>query len=188
LHFWGVLVVPALFGCKSDSHPSASLAGGSGQAFHDNAAKRALSTTPRGWSGASASALAAILPDAAPPFRATAPIERSRGFIRRVYGAGTRSVDITIAQFEPGPGGFERWVANSAGYPQATLALPASLANGFFTCASDLGAAPCDLHIQLRSGFHVEAMGNGRVGRADLLELLSHLRLGDLAYSTSSSL
>ncbi len=185
---WGALVVPALFGCKSDFHPSASLAGGSGQVFHEKGAKRGLSIAARGSSGASASALAAILPDAAPPFRATAPIERGRGFIRRVYGAGTRSVDITIAQFEQGPGGFERWMVNSAGYPQARLALPASLANGFFTCASALGGPPCDLHIQLRSGFHVEAMGNGHVGRADLLELISHIRLDDLAYSTSSAL
>ena len=85
-------------------------------------------------------------------------------------------------------GAFERWVAGSANYAQAPLPLPASDANGFFTCVSDSAESACDLHIQLRSGFHVEAMGNGRVPRADLAEFLTHIPLGDLSDSAFAEL
>jgi hypothetical protein len=78
------------------------------------------------------------------------------------------------------PGDYNRWVASSANYPQAELPLPGGEANGFFTCTSEAKDAPCDLHIQLRAGIHVEAMGNGRVPRADLTMLLAHVPLAAL--------
>jgi hypothetical protein len=62
-------------------------------------------------------------------------------------------------------------------YPQVSLPLPADEANGFFTCASGRNDAACDLHIQLRKGFHVEIMGNGRVPRTELTAMLAHIPL-----------
>jgi len=124
-----------------------------------------------------------ILPDTAAPFVASVPIQFGQGYFRRAYVFGSERVEITIAHFGPGPGAYDRWVA-LANYPQAQLSLPAAQANGFFSCATDLTDAPCDLHIQLRSGFHVEVMGNGRVPRHDLTELMTHVRLGELSDST----
>jgi len=137
---------------------------------------------------AGASAFDRILPETATPFLAIAPIESGRGFFRRAYSSGAKRVEITIARLGQEPGAFERWVAGSANYPQAALALPAAQANGFFSCASELADAPCDLHIQLRSGFHIEVMGNGRVPRHDLIELMTHVQLGDLSDSTLAAL
>jgi hypothetical protein len=137
---------------------------------------------------ASASEFDKILPDAAPPFLATTPIQLGQGYVRRAYVSGRESIEITIANFGQEAGAFDRWVAGSANYPQARLSLPAAQANGFFSCASDLADAPCDLHIQLRSGFHVEVMGNGRVSRQDLTRLMTHIRLGLLADSTLAAL
>jgi hypothetical protein len=129
-----------------------------------------------------------ILPDAAPPYLAAEPIRRSPGYARRAYVSGERRIEITIAPMGREPGAFERWVEGSANYPQAPLALPAAQANGFFTCVSDRADASCDLHIQLRSGFHVEAMGNGRVPRSDLLDLLAQVPLANLSDSTFAKL
>jgi hypothetical protein len=136
----------------------------------------------------SSSAFDKILPAAAPPFSAASSIQFGKGYVRRAYVSGSERVEITIAHFGQDPGAFERWVAGSANYPQAQLALPAAEANGFFSCTSDLAEAPCDLHIQLRSGFHVEVMGNGRVSRANLEKLMSHIQLGELSESTLAAL
>ena len=57
-------------------------------------------------------------------------------------------------------------------YPVATLDLPASEALGFFTCSDPAGRAACDLHVQLRAGYHVEVMGGGTASRADLEQLM----------------
>jgi hypothetical protein len=128
------------------------------------------------------SAFAGALPASAPPFVAEGPITLRPGFARRSYRSDRRHVEITVAAMGREAGAYERWVASSVDYPQAPL--PASEANGFFTCAaSDSPVTGCDLHIQTRSGFHVEVMGDGRVPRSDLLALLSHLRLADLSDS-----
>jgi hypothetical protein len=179
-HQWVVAVVLASFGCKpapgsvtSPSHPSAQI----------------LPKKPA--AGASLTAKSEydkILPDAAPPFAAAAPIDFGQGYIRRTYVSGTERVEITIARFGKDPGAFERWVAGSASYPQAQLSLPAAQGNGFFSCASPLADAACDLHIQLRSGFHVEVMGNGRVPRRNLIEFISYIQLGDLPASDLAAL
>jgi hypothetical protein len=103
------------------------------------------------------------------------------GFVRRTYADGHARVEITIARMGAEQVSFDKWLAGSAGYPQADLPMPASEANGFFTCADDGPAAACDLHIQLRAGYHVELMGNGRVPRRELAEMVRHLPLAALA-------
>jgi hypothetical protein len=115
---------------------------------------------------------------------AATPIQFGKGYIRRAYVSGPERVEISIARFGQDPGAFDRWVAGSANYPQAQLAMPAEQANGFYSCVSDLADAPCDLHIQLRSGFHVEVMGNGSVSRQDLSRLMTHIQLQELSQST----
>jgi len=124
--------------------------------------------------------LVRVLPDQAPPFAAIAPIEKHAGFFRRTYAVGDKQVEITVARMGGDAGAYQSWVAGSLHYPQAALALPATEANGFFTCSSESSDAACDLHIQLRKGFHVEFMGNGRVPRADLTSLLAHIPLAEI--------
>jgi hypothetical protein len=133
-------------------------------------------------------AIEEILPEAALPFTAATPVHYGKGFVRRTYAAGDEHVAITIARYGQNLGAFERWVAESADYPQAQLSLPAELANGFFTCASKLADAPCDLHIQLRAGFHVEVMGDGHVPRHDLAKLMTQVQLGGLSDTTFAAL
>ena len=128
------------------------------------------------------SGFAGVLPASAPPFGAEGPITLGPGLARRVYRSKSRRVEVTVAPMGKEPGAYERWVASSADYPQAPL--PPSEANGFFSCsAGDSRVAGCDLHIQTRSGFHVEIMGDGHVSRDDLIALLSHFRLTDLSDS-----
>jgi hypothetical protein len=118
-----------------------------------------------------------VFPDRAPPFVASSPVQSENGFTRRSYAWGDKQVEITVAHTGQEPEAYERWVAGSKDYAQVALALPAGEANGFFTCASDNDSAACDLHIQLRAGIHIEAMGNGRVQRQDLTRLIAHIPL-----------
>jgi hypothetical protein len=122
-----------------------------------------------------------LLPDRLPPFTATGAIQSQAGFVRRTYGQGHARVEVTLAHLGPEQVRYDTWLAGSADYPQANLPVPASDANGFFTCASDRQDAACDLHIQLRAGYHVELMGNGRVPRQDLAEMVRHIPLATLA-------
>ena len=119
--------------------------------------------------------LARALPDSAPPF-AAGPLLPSPGYARRTYARGGVGIEVTVAARPVRADEYEQWVAQSSAYPQAALALPPSEGNGFYTCS---GAA-CDLHVQLRSGYHVEMMGGGRATRADLDELLARLPLAAL--------
>jgi len=124
---------------------------------------------------------ALLLPDDAPPFVATTAVRMGDGFVRRTYGAGDKLLELTVARMSGEAGAYERWVAGSRDYLQVALPVGADQANGFFTCAdADRGRA-CDLHIQFRSGFHVEGMGNGRVPKEDLVRLLGRLNLAVLA-------
>jgi hypothetical protein len=123
-----------------------------------------------------------VFPSTASPFVSTGPVTFGPGFARRVYGSQRKRVEVTVARLGNEPDAYERWVENSADYPQAPL--PPSESNGFFSCAAgDSRIAGCDLHIQTRSGFHVEIMGDGHVSRRELIALLSHLRLTDLSDS-----
>ena len=128
-----------------------------------------------------ANVFARILPGRAPPFVAATPVQAHDGFFRRAYVSGEKQVEITVARTGGEPGAYDKWVAASQSYPQVALPLPDGEANGFFTCASDRNDAACDMHLQLRQGFHVEVMGNGRVPRADLEAMLAHLSLAELA-------
>jgi hypothetical protein len=177
---WGLLLALSALGCRSSSlsrQPTVP---------KEMAARMSPAAHPS--SSAFSSVFDKILPDDAPPFSAASLVQFGKGYVRRAYVSGPERVEITIAHFGQDPSSFERWVAGSVNYPQAQLALPAAQANGFFSCVSDLAEAPCDLHIQLRSGFHVEVMGNGRVSRADLLKLMSHIQLGELSESTLAAL
>jgi hypothetical protein len=181
LHRWGLLFVLWALACRSGPPAAPSLSPRPTQVPAEG-----LATYPS--SADSASALDRIFPEVATPFSATTPIQSGAGFVRRTYVSDSKRVEITIARMGQEPGAFERWVAGSADYPQAALPLPASEANGFLTCVSDQVDSACDLHVQLRSGFHVEAMGNGRVPRADLIELLSRIQLGKLSGSIFAEL
>jgi hypothetical protein len=121
------------------------------------------------------------LPDAAAPF-AAGPLLIGDGFVRRRYQRGTRAVDVTVAVLAQGQGqgidGYEGWLAQSRDYPQAALGLPPDAANGFYTGGGTAG--PCALHIQTRSGFHIEMMGEGGTTCADLDELVARIPLAPL--------
>jgi hypothetical protein len=112
------------------------------------------------------------LPDSVPPF-AAGPLLLAQGYARRTYARGGVPIEVTVAERPVRADEYEQWVTQSSTYPQAALALPPSEANGFYTCSG----SPCDLHIQLRSGYHVEMMGGGRATRADLDALVARLPL-----------
>jgi hypothetical protein len=82
-------------------------------------------------------------------------------------------MEVTVALRSMTVEEYQEWERQSRGYPAAELSIPQ--ANGFFTCAGDAGAAPCDLHVQTRAGLHIELMGGGRATRADLERLVGLL-------------
>jgi len=171
---WAVVVFLAELGCKAKApFPSSLPRPASAQ---EPAASPTVLAAKR--------AIEKVLPDAASPFTAATPVHYGKGYVRRAYASGDKRVAITIARYGQDPGAFERWVAESANYPQAQLSLPEALAGGFFSCASELANSPCDLHIRLRSGFHVEVMGNGQVPRRDLAQLMTHVKLAELTDTT----
>jgi hypothetical protein len=180
-HQWLLVLALSACGCRPSAGSTSSGAEQSAQASPEKPAARFASpATDNGFDK--------ILPAAAPPFEAATPVQFGQSYFRRVYVSGAERVEITIARFGKDPGAYERWVAGSANYPQAQLSLPAAQANGFFSCASALADAACDLHIQLRAGFHVEVMGNGRVPRRDLTALMTHVQLGALSDSALAAL
>jgi hypothetical protein len=102
------------------------------------------------------------------------PLVMGDGWIRRSYSRAA-PVEVTIARRPVTPEEYEDWERQSQGYPAAAVGIRG--ASGFFTCAGDGGAAPCDLHVQTRDGLHVEVMGGGRATRADLEQLFGRLPL-----------
>jgi hypothetical protein len=124
---------------------------------------------------------ARALPEAGPPFVA-GPLTPGDGYLRRAYAKGDVRIELTIAERKVRPDEYEQWIVQARDYPQAVLALPASEASGFYTCAGDGGPrVACDLHIQLRAGYHIEVMGGGRATRADVDQLMARIPLGALA-------
>ena len=111
------------------------------------------------------------LPAVAAAFRG-GPIERHDGFVRRRYERGATRIEITIAYRPQRGDDYQQWVTAARDYPVAALDLPPSEALGFFTCADASGRAGCDLHVQLRAGYHVEVMSGGTASRADLEQLM----------------
>ena len=114
------------------------------------------------------------LPDVA-GFLAPAP-EKGEAFVRRAYRRGKLQVEVTVARMPSSPDDYRRWVEASAGFPQADLGLPPSLANGFYQCKAD-DPASCDLLVQLSSGVHLELRGGGTTTRADVTSLARELPL-----------
>jgi hypothetical protein len=129
-----------------------------------------------------------LLPERAGPFVAGAPVEAGDGYVRRTYSLGDKRVEVTVARMGGGTATFASWAAGSVGYPPAVLTVPPDQAIGFFTCAVGSQESVCDVHIQFRTGFHVEGMGNGRVSKSDLTQLLAHLPLSILTDPAASTI
>ena len=119
------------------------------------------------------------LPAVAGAFRG-GPIERHDGFVRRRYDRGATRIEITIAYRPQRGDDYQQWVTAARDYPVATLDLPPSEALGFFSCGDSSGRAACDLHVQLRAGYHVEVMSGGTATRADLEQLMVAVPMGAL--------
>lgn len=115
------------------------------------------------------------LPDVA-GFKA-GPAVRGAGFVRRAFTRGQTRLEVTLARLAMSPEDYARWTKTSrAAFPQATLALPAGDANGFYQCGD--GPRPsCDLLVQLRAGVHLELRGAGTSSRADVDALARGLPL-----------
>lgn len=119
------------------------------------------------------------LPAAAGAFRG-GPVERHDGFVRRRYVRGDTRIEITIAYRPQRGDDYQQWVTAARAYPLATLDLPPTEALGFFSCGEPADRAACDLHIQLRAGYHVEVMSSGTATRADLEQLMVAVPMGAL--------
>jgi len=119
------------------------------------------------------------LPAVAGAFRG-GPIQRHDGFVRRRYERGATRIEITIAYRPQRGDDYQQWVTAARDYPQATLDLPPAEALGFFTCADPAGRSACDLHAQLRAGYHVEVMSGGTATRADLEQLMAAVPMSAL--------
>jgi hypothetical protein len=102
---------------------------------------------------------------------------------RRTYSRGRTRIDVTLARIPMTAAAYASWVETStAGFPQATLGLPADQANGFYQCST--GDRPtCDLLVQLRAGFHLELRGAGTSTRDDVDAIARGLDLRALATS-----
>ena len=108
------------------------------------------------------------------------PVERHDEFVRRRYQRGATRIEITIAYRPQRGDDYQQWMTAARDYPVATLDLPPSDALGFFSCGDPAGRAACDLHVQLRAGYHVEVMGGGTATRADLEQLMAAVPLAAL--------
>jgi hypothetical protein len=126
--------------------------------------------------GAPGGRLGRALPDAAGAFRGGAlVVDGEHGYVRRRYERGVVWAEVTIADRQQAPVDYEQWLVQSRDYPQAALPLPPDAANGFYTCAGPGTAGACDLHVQMRAGFHVEVMSSGHATRAELDALVARL-------------
>jgi hypothetical protein len=126
--------------------------------------------------------LARWLPEKADAFAGGA-LETKEAFARREYTKGAARISVTVARVPTTQAQFDEWTRTSAAYPPAILEVPPGTTTGFYACA---GVRPdgwqlCDLHIQTRSGFHVEVMGNGTATRPDLEQLMRGIPLRGMA-------
>jgi hypothetical protein len=118
------------------------------------------------------------LPETIASFSAGALVV-GEGFLRRDYRRAAVAIDVTIAPDPMDDEQYQHWVEMSAEYLPMSLEAPEGA--GFFDCAGPEAQQPCNLHIQLRAGFHVEIMGGGTATRTDLTDLLRGLPLCVLA-------
>jgi hypothetical protein len=68
----------------------------------------------------------------------------------------------------------------SDSYPQVRLDISPNSGAGFYDCAGKDLTGNCNVHIHLRSGHHVEMMGEQHAYRRDFDALLPKLPLGSL--------
>jgi hypothetical protein len=129
--------------------------------------------------GGGGAALERFLIEMRAPF-AAGPMVRGQGWLRREYARGPVRIDVTVAAQSMAPGSWDEWSRQVRDYPQASLDVPRGEGSGFYSCDGDSAGAHCNLHIQLRSGFHVELM-SVQATRADLDELARLLPLRGLA-------
>jgi hypothetical protein len=120
--------------------------------------------------------LAAALPDRAGDFVA-GPLVVDPLFVRRSYSRGNARINVTIAVPDATPLRYEDWVRMSASSPQVRLEIAPNTGAGFYDCASADPQATCNVHIHLRSGHHVELMGEQNAVRAEFDALLPELPL-----------
>jgi hypothetical protein len=133
-------------------------------------------------SGASVdgAALSRVLPEHAGDF-AAGPLDIEPQFVRREYVRGNTRISVTIALPNATPMTYEDWVKASASSPQVTLDIFPKSGSGFYDCASKGTDELCHVHIHLRSGHHVEMMGQRNAHRADFDALLKQLPLRTLS-------
>ena len=127
--------------------------------------------------------LAKMLPEKAGPF-ASADLVSDPQFLRRQYSRGATRISVTLAMAGATPMTFDEWVKMSATSPQVKLDAPASSVAGFYDCAGEGAAAPCNVHIHFRAGFHMELMGEGKARKSDFDALLRELPMRQLAVIT----
>jgi hypothetical protein len=119
------------------------------------------------------------LPDSIPSFTSD-PLVSANGALHRTYARDAVRVAVTLARFPMDADQYDGWVRTSvAGFPQASLDLPAGAGNGFYQC-DDHAPPSCSLLIQLRGGVHLELRG-GPASRQDLDAVARGLPLRALA-------
>lgn len=109
------------------------------------------------------------------------PVEKQPEFVRRVYTRGPARLSVTLAHDGGTPESFSQWVKMSQGYPPAALPGAGENGSGFYDCKGEGAAERCDLHAQLRTGYHLEIFTGGTATRADLDALVRGLPLARLA-------
>jgi len=125
-------------------------------------------------------ALSLVLPERVGDFGA-GPLQVESQYIRREYTRGTTKISVTIAIPGATPLTYAEWVKMSASSPQVTLDIFPRLGSGFYDCVPQGSEQLCHVHIQLRSGHHVEMMGQQNAHRADFDALLRVLPLSKLS-------
>jgi L-ascorbate metabolism protein UlaG (beta-lactamase superfamily) len=124
--------------------------------------------------------LSSMLPDNAGPFTA-GTLVADRQFVRREYSRGSTKISVTIAVAGATPMNYDEWVRMSGTSPAVRLDVPANSGAGFYDCDAAGPEAVCNVHIHLRSGYHIELMGQGKAHRADFQALLRGLPMRALA-------
>jgi hypothetical protein len=126
------------------------------------------------------SSLSNMLPDKAGPYTA-GPLVVDSQFVRREYSRGSTKISVTIAVAGATPMNYDEWVRMSGTSPAVRLDVPANSGAGFYDCDAAGPEAVCNVHIHLRSGYHIELMGQGKAHRADFHALLRGLPMRALA-------
>jgi len=128
----------------------------------------------------STAALLKAMPDHAGDFVGGSVVIDTQ-FVRRSYQRGAVRISVTIAVPDATPIKYDEWVRQSAAFPQVQLDLAPNSGSGFYDCASGSLDKACNVHIQLRSGHHIEMMGEQAATGRQFDALLAVLPLRSLA-------